>query len=94
MDRQGIFKGDLGLVQRIALMWLMAKEIDEAAELEKLKVQTAALSNHPSTQSDFLKRIFDMDKEEPEEFDEQNIEWNTPQTEEELEELNRLLDGI
>ncbi len=72
----------------------MDKEIEDAIELEKIKARTTALANHPSTQSDFLKTLFELESDEPEEFDEQNIEWSTPQSEEELEELNRILNSI
>ena len=85
-------KGDLGYAQRMALVWLMDREIEDTVELEKFKAQTTALANHPSTQSDFLKNLFHLDEEE--EFSEENVEWITPQSEAELEELNRILNGI
>ncbi len=73
----------------------MDKEIEDEIELEKMKMQSAALASHPATQGDFLKKLFEFDEEENEqEFDERNVEWLTPQTEEELEELNRYLDSI
>ncbi len=73
----------------------MNNEIDDEVELEKLKIQAAALVSHPSTQSDFLKTLFkEENPESEEEFDETNVEWSTPQSEEELQELNRLLNEI
>jgi len=75
-------------------MWLMEQEVEDAIELEKLKVQTLALSSHPATQSDFLKKVFELGDETEEEFSEQNIEWKMPQTEEELAELQRYLENI
>ncbi len=70
----------------------MGQELEDSLELEKMKMQSAALVSHPSTQSDFLKKLFEVN--ENEEFYEAHVEWKTPQTEEELQELNRYLDSI
>jgi hypothetical protein len=72
----------------------MGQELDDKIELEKMKMQGAALGTHPSTQTDFLKKLFELEKDEDEEFSEEGVEWKTPQTEEELQELNRYLDSI
>lgn len=76
-------------------MWLMSHELEDELELEKIKAQTTALATNPATQNNFLKQLFETDEEdEEEEFDERYVKWETPQTEEELEELNRFLDGM
>jgi len=73
----------------------MDKEIEESTELEIAKIQSAALANHPGTQTDFLQTLFaEEDEESDEPMDEAHIVWTTPQAEEELEELNRYLDSI
>lgn len=72
--------------------------MEEEVELEKIKLQNLALAMHPSTQTDYLKSLFDVEDESelPEEFEEEQIgiEWRTPETEEELAELESLLEGI
>lgn len=67
-ERQGLFKGDLNLVQRLALQWLMNDEQDEMVELENLRAKNYALASNPATSSEFLKALF----EEPETED---VEW-------------------
>jgi len=71
----------------------MESEVEDAIELEKVKMQSAALASHPGTQGDFLKKLFESDTE-PDEFDETNIEWTMPQSEEELAELQKYLENI
>lgn len=74
----------------------MNQETEENYNIEKTRAQMNALGSNPATQQTLLKTLFSLDDESPqpesdEEFNEANIKWTTPQTEEELEELNRIL---
>lgn len=69
----------------------MDKEVIEIAELERIKMQSQAMASNPHTQNDYLKHLFRP--QDDDEFVETGIDWTTPQSEEELEELARILDG-
>lgn len=65
-DRQDLFKGDLNMIQRLALQWLMDDEQRELAELETIRTKNFALAANPVTSGEFLKVLFE-EKEDPEE---------------------------
>ena len=77
---------------------MIGEETEEIVELEKIKLQNMALAIHPATQTDYLKSLFpdETDDAIPEEFENENIdiEWRTPSSEEELEELSKILEGV
>jgi hypothetical protein len=83
MDRQGLLKGDLNVLQRTGLIWLMGQEIKEQAELERIRMETNALASNQHTSTEFLKQIF----KEREEEAPQEEEWITPTSAEDLEDL-------
>lgn len=72
----------------------MGSETKETLELEKIKLQSNAMATNPLTQNQYLKQIFgdEIPEEEPE-FSEEGIEWVTPESQEELKELEQLLMG-
>jgi len=81
MDRQGLLRGDLSLVQRTGLQFLMNQEIEDRIELERIRTENMALASNPATSGEFLKYLFD-DKEA------QEVEqWVTPKSTDEIEEM-------
>jgi len=80
MNRQNLFSGDLHIVQRVSLAWLMNEEINELVELERMRIRNMGLAVNPATSSEFLQSLFDEDTAEEE-------NWIMPQTAEELDQL-------
>lgn len=80
LDRQGLLRGDLSLVQRAGLQWIMNQEIRDQVELERVRIESFALAANPVTSSEFLKALFEQHEQEDE-------EWATPQSKEEAQAL-------
>lgn len=71
LDRQGILKGDLNIVQQLALQRLIAFELNDMAETEAYKIKTQLMIAHPELAKDIMKEGDDdeFDYEELEELD-------------------------
>ena len=89
-ERQDIFKGDLNNIQQVALQWLMNEQISEQVEIEKIHAQITALSGNPHTNPQLVKQLFIDEQQEEEE----NVEWLTPQSEEELQQILQDFGGL
>lgn len=86
LDRQGLLKGDLNVVQQLGLMWTISNENEEKIDLEKLRAVNTGLATNPATAKDF---IMNMLKEEPKEVIEEQAEF-TPRSAQEIEEFLRV----
>jgi hypothetical protein len=85
-DRQGLLKGDLNVLQRFGLAWLMNKEVEGAVEVEKIKLLNNALAAHPATQTKYLQKLLEEAQEDDEEYVYVSEEdWFTPEGVEEIE---------
>jgi hypothetical protein len=82
LDRQGLLQGDLNILQRASLQWMMNQEIIEQAELERMRIEAYALASNESTSPSFVKNLFADRQEEERESVEQ---WTTPTDPEGLE---------
>lgn len=82
-DRKGLLKGKLNLLQEEALQWLMIRENEERISIERERMKYTILAGNPQ-----LWKVLYED-EEDERFGE--IEWTTPQSYEEVEELERII---
>lgn len=84
-DRQGLFQGDIHIVQRVGLQALMNKEINDQTELEMYRAKVNALASNSATSPELIKSLFKVEEEKTEEeLMEEEIEWVTPQSTEEL----------
>lgn len=63
-----------------ALAWLMSSEIEDQGELNRAQMEFEALVANPSTNPKLIKELF-KDK------DEEDVQWITPQSEADLQEL-------
>jgi hypothetical protein len=80
LDRQGLLKGDLNGVQFSMLNWLMGNEVEEDAERERNRFEMQALAANEQTNPQLLRHLQSL----REEAEEEEVEWVTPQSEEEL----------
>jgi DNA transposition AAA+ family ATPase len=85
IDRQGLLKGDLNIVQRAGLQWLMNQEVDDQVELERLRIEYTALASHPGTQTKFLEALMKQRQLQETEVVYTESEWTTPQSMDEIE---------
>jgi hypothetical protein len=69
----------------------MNNEIEDMAEMEKARLQAHALIANDQTWHKFVKQIFAQPEDE--EFSEEGFEWRVPESQEELDELTKLLEG-
>jgi hypothetical protein len=88
-ERQGLFKGDLHVVQRIGLQGVINRELNDMAEAELYRVQMNALASNEATSGELIKSLWD-DKTE-EELIEEEVDWITPQSPEELSGMMKTL---
>jgi hypothetical protein len=78
LDRQGRFVGDLNIVQRTGLLWLMNQEVRERADIERMRIETFALSSNQHTSPTFIKSLFKEELDEPDANEVIGGEWVTP----------------
>jgi hypothetical protein len=82
-ERQGILKGDLNTLQLRALQWLIIDEMRAESELEEARAKITVLAGNPQLYEHLW----------PKEEDE-NIEWITPQSVEEVEDIVSYLESL
>ena len=96
LDRQGILKGDLNLVQRTGLIYLMDREMDEMVALEKVRMENNAITSNPKTSQVYLEQLF-RERQSEDELSEElqregyEVEWHTPTDASEVEDVLRNL---
>ena len=89
LDRQGILKGDLNVVQRSGLMWLMNEEVQEQIGLEQYRALNNALGSNPQTSGEYIETLLKDDSVgAEEEIFETADEWTTPEG---IEDITALL---
>lgn len=69
LDRQGVLKGDLNIVQQLALQRVIAFEFDDFAETEAYKIRTQLMIAHPELAKNLFEEEDELDYEEIEELD-------------------------
>lgn len=82
-ERQGLLKGDLNTLQLRALQWLIIDEMRAERELEEARAKVIVLAGNPQLYEHLW----------PETQDE-NIQWVTPQSVEEVEDIVGYLESL
>jgi hypothetical protein len=93
LDRQKKFEGDLNLMQTIMLQWLMAEESKEEIEAKYLDWEMNALAANQATNRPLIDQLQKrhLSEERDDGFlspqEEAAIDWITPESPEEVEEM-------
>lgn len=90
LDRQDRLKGDLSWTQRTGLMYLMQKEIEERMALEKIRMENNAIASNQHTSQAYLEQLFKArNADDEEELEEQGfeVEWRTPTSAAEVQDV-------
>lgn len=83
--QQGLLKGDLNALQHLGLLWLNKLDLEKEREVERIRAINTGLVTNPHTAGDFIEKLISENEKE----DEDEIEWRTPQSPEEIEEFLR-----
>lgn len=83
LDRQGLLKGDLNILQQNGLAWVLGYESQQMVDFEKYRTINTGLVTNPATSKGFLKRL--LDEQEPQTIHESSDEWMTPQSLQDIE---------
>lgn len=84
-ERQGLFRGNLNRLQDEAMQRLMIEEREEQFRLERDRMYYTIFASNP----ELARRLFD--KDEDDDFDPDEVEWLTPRSAEDIEEVMELL---
>jgi hypothetical protein len=82
-ERQGLLKGNLNTLQLQALQWLIIDEMKAERELEEARAKVTVLTGNPQ----LYKHLWPDNQD-------QDIQWVTPQSQEEVEDLVSYLEGL
>ena len=81
-EKQGRFTGDLNAVQSNILNWLMIDKEKHEMEMKRQDYEVMALANNERTNVELIKQLHQSD-----EIDEEEVEWVTPQSEEDVQNI-------
>lgn len=89
-EKRGLLSGQINLLQEEALAWLLIDdaELDARKERERMKYTILAANPH------MYKALYEDEDEDGDIPRDQDIEWITPKSVEELQEVQSLLSGI
>jgi hypothetical protein len=85
-DKKGLLKGHLNILQDEALQWLMIDEVIYNTERERERMKYTILAGNIQLYQELYP---DQDKE-----DEEEIDWITPQSAEEIEQIEKILSQV
>lgn len=90
-DRKGLLKGHLNAVQEEALQWLMVDEAETTYNAERERMKYTILAGNVN----LWKYLFeDEENREDYEVDDEEVEWITPSSHEDIEAMDAILRGI
>lgn len=89
-DRQERFKGDVSPLQSFVLSWLIGDELIREQEQKRQDYEIMALAANQGANPHLIKSL----QKETETPDEEAVEWFTPQSEEEIQNVLERFNGL